>query len=121
MHKSLKKKEVLIPLSIIVIILLIIFGAKILLFINFLVGNDIVIKLEADKEILSLKHNEKENIKFKAAVTTNPFCHAICNSNFEDISNNKTIEEDTFRLNTGSPIEKEFTLEAKEKGAGKEL
>ena len=62
MHKSLKKKEVLIPLSIIVIILLIIFGAKILLFINFLVGNDIVIKLEADKEILSLKHNEKENI-----------------------------------------------------------
>src|SRR3989344_2804605 len=115
MHKSLKKKEVLIPLSIIVIILLIIFGAKILLFINFLVGNDIVIKLEADKEFLSLKHNEKENIKFKAAVTTNPFCHAICNSNFEDIRNNKLIEENTFKLNTGSPIEKEFTLKAKEK------
>ena len=75
-----KNKYIVISISIVLGVFLIAFGAKTTLYINFLLGNDIVIKLNVDKADLSLVHGQEENITFEASVTTNPFCKADCES-----------------------------------------
>src|SRR3989344_5788887 len=116
-----KRKKIIIAIALIIILILTIFGAKILLYANFILGNDVIIKLNADKETLSLLHNQKENITFETKVTTNPFCKAICYSEFKDISRDIIIEKDEFTLSPGIPAKKEYSIEATQLGSGQEL
>jgi len=116
-----KRKKIIIAIALIIILILTIFGAKILLYANFILGNDVIIKLNADKETLSLLHNQKENITFETKVTTNPFCKAICYSEFKDISRDIIIEKDEFTLRPGIPAKKEYSIEATQLGSGQEL
>lgn len=102
-----KRNKVLIFVLVVLIILIVLFGTKLWLYASFLLGNDIIVKLEADNEFITIPHGEKEIIEFKAGVTTNPFCQAVCNSEFRDISNNQLIERDNFILKTGlSPVKR---------------
>ena len=120
--KNLSKKEkLMVAVALIFIIILLAFGAKILLYINFVLGNDVILQLDSNKENLNLLHNQKENITFEAKVTTNPFCKAYCYSEFKDISQNIIIEKDEFNLRPGIPVKKEYSIEAKQLGSGQEL
>lgn len=103
------------------ILILLVFGAKLLLYINFILGNDLIITLDSSNENLNLLHNQKENLTFEAKVTTNPFCKAVCYSEFKDISKNIVIEKDKFNLRPGIPVKKEYSIEAKQIGSGQEL
>src|SRR3989344_9510473 len=96
-----KKEKITVLLALVFILILAVFGAKILLYINFILGNDVIIKLDSSKENLNLVHNQKENITFEAKITTNPFCKALCYSEFKDISQNIVIEKDEFILRPG--------------------
>lgn len=115
------KKKIIIGVSIILIILLIMFGGKIYLYINFLLGNDTLIELSADKQEISLLGGEEETIKFKAKITSNPFCEALCRYEFQDISNNKIIDNNNFSLKNNIPFLKQYEIRAKNFEIGQEL
>ena len=118
----LKKNKVLVFLVVsLLVIIFFSFGTKIYLWVNFLLGNDIIVKLNVDKEFLSLVHNQEENIKFEVSVTTNPFCRASCKSTFTDISTGKITEQDQFTLKPTVKLYKDFTIKASKPGAGLEL
>lgn len=107
--------------AIVLLLVLIFFGAQIYLFVNFVLGNDTVVKLGVDKEVLSLVHGQEEKVTFKASVTTNIFCTAVCTSEFFDISRDREIEQETFTLRAGNSHEKEYALRASRPGSGIEL
>ena len=111
-----KKKVVII--IIVLAILGIAFGAKIALFVNFLLGNDIVVKVQASEEWVELAHGENQTLTFDASVTTNPFCKAFCASVFEDVGNDVIIEEDSFTLRPALPLRKEYFVKPPERGTG---
>lgn len=108
-------------LAIIVAVIAVMFGAKIFLFVNFLLGNDVVIKVEADKTSLSLFRHQPGNVSFQASVATNPFCQAFCESRFEDISQGLVVGNDSFVLKPGSPVVKQYGVEVSRFGTGQEL
>lgn len=115
------KNKVIISLIIIILIILFFSGAKIFLLANFLLGNDLVVKLNVDKEIISLVRGQEENVVFQASVTTNPFCSASCRSTFKDISRGKIIEQDMFTLKPAIKLHKDYTIKATRLGSGVEL
>lgn len=117
----LKEHRVIIIISVIIIMILVTSGTKTFLYLNFILGNDIIIHLDADKEDLSLVRGEEELVNFKASITTNPFCTAECESSFEDISNNKIIDHNNFKLTPGMPITKEYKIRVDDFGEGQKL
>lgn len=116
-----QNKVLIIIIAILLLIILFSFGTKIFLLTNFLLGNDIIVKLNADKEFLFLERNQEETIVFEASVTTNPFCKAVCSSTFKDISKNTIIEQDKFTLKPSINLQKKYTLKATSLGYGIEL
>jgi len=116
-----KHKVLVISLTVIISIILLTSGTKLILYLNFLVGNDVVIKVDVSDEFLSLHHGENQTISFNSLARTNPFCQAECTSEFYDISNDRVIEQDTFILKAASPLEKEFTITNNRPGEGLDL
>lgn len=110
-----------ITLLIVLAALLIFLGIKISLYAYFLLGNDTIIKVEADKEDLFLVRGEEGVVKIKASVTTNPFCTARCDYSFRDISRELYVDKDVSVLRPGMPLEKEYILKVLKLGSGQEL
>ncbi|MFP4111915.1 MAG: alpha/beta fold hydrolase [Candidatus Woesearchaeota archaeon] len=105
----------------IMITLLSFFGTKAFLMINFYLGNDIVIKLETDKEYIDLKRLDKEDLEIISTVNTNPFCSASCTYTFEDLSHGKIIEEQNITLDPLHPMKRQYEINADWKGKGQVL
>ena len=119
---KIKNRYIIIIVAAFSLILLFIFlGTKIYLYLNLLLGNDLVILLDANKENLFLKNGEQEKINIKISSITNPFCTPICSSKFTDLSKNIVIEKDNFKLKTPSFINKEFLILSNNKGIGQNL
>jgi len=119
LNKWVKKHRLFLALIILALILIFfVFGTKIFLFVNFILGSDTIVDLEVDKEYLELENNEIEEIKFKASITTNPFCKAICEYTFIDISYDNVIEKSNFELSPGNSFNKGYSIIAPEKGKG---
>ncbi|MBU0665861.1 MAG: alpha/beta fold hydrolase [Nanoarchaeota archaeon] len=121
MKKKINKKKLIILGIIILFILLIVFGTKLFLYLNFLLGNDALIKLTTDKEYLSVKRNQSFELNFKASIMSNPFCKVDCNSTFEDLSDNRMLDENSFTLKTNNPFEKQYELQITKFGEGQKL
>lgn len=94
---------------------------KLYLYLNFLVGNDTVVKLEASNEFLSLQHGQAANVSYQASVTANPFCRVDCNYQFEDISSPAAIELANFTIQPGIPFTKQYRIAAPSQGLGNKL
>ena len=116
-----RHRTIIITSGIILLIIMIFFGAQIILFLNFIIGNDVVVMLDADKEYFSLKHNQEEKINFQASVITNPFCKAVCRYDFYDISDDVLVDSDEFILNPTNPLKKEYQIKADKPGKGQDL
>jgi|GEM_PF-1442185 len=114
-------KKYVIPAVVLLVILMFVFGTKIWLWINFLLGNDVLITLTTDAENLYLENGQTQTVSFDVKVQTNPFCQAKCASLFEDISHNQEKDRLTFTIRPGSPFHREYALTPKERGNGKEL
>lgn len=111
-------RRMTIPIAIILVIFLIIFGAKLYLWINFIIGYDLVLKLSTDKEVFSITRNHPDTVTITASVATNPFCKALCSSNFQDVSHNRTLDRSSFPLRPGSPFEKSYIIAVEQTGSG---
>ncbi|MBW2975410.1 hypothetical protein KY366_06845, partial [Candidatus Woesearchaeota archaeon] len=111
-------KAVVFLAVIILLIILSFYGTKLVLYFKLLLGNDIIVKLDVDKSNLYLVHGEKEKIEFEAKVMTNPFCTAVCEYEFKDISADNLLDAESFILKPGSPLKKDYWVEPPELGKG---
>jgi hypothetical protein len=113
-------RNILIIIALVVLIIgILVFGTKAVLYIRALIGNDLIIKISADKENLFLKNKDSETVSFKIYTITNLFCKTTCTSRFIDLSNSAVIETDSFDIKL-SKI-KEFTLISDKTGYGMDL
>ncbi len=120
--KRLMKRKLLFVFLLLAIILIIVFlGAKFYLLINFLSGNDTVIKVNTDKEYLFLEHGETGEVNLEAKVTTNPFCSASCSIKLLDLKDMSVIDSDYFSLKPGNPFKKSYRIFADKLGRVKEF
>ena len=115
------KKTIAIFCLLLVLMMIFVFGSRISLFINIMMGKDIVLKLQADREDLKILNGQESNITFTADVTTNPFCSASCHYSFNDLSNNMTVDSSNFILKAGLPFQKTYSIETTAKGTGQSL
>lgn len=119
-RKKVINKKVIILVAFALILLFVVLGTKIYLYLNLLMGNDLVILLDVNKQNFLLEHGDTDKIKIKMSSITNPFCTATCSSEFIDLSKNNIIENDSFQLKTSS-ISKEFEIYPERKGQGQKL
>ncbi|MEK6856410.1 MAG: hypothetical protein AABX49_00185, partial [Nanoarchaeota archaeon] len=120
--KRLIRNKKLVALILIISIILIIFlGAKIYFYLNFLIGNDIIIKLNVNKEYVYLVHGETDILEFETKVTTNPFCSAVCTSSFIDVSRGVVLDQSKFSVKPGNPFKQAYEITSKSKGIGKDV
>jgi hypothetical protein len=98
MKKSKKKKItwVIIAFSMIFIVGLI--GWQLYLYINFVLGNDILIKIIPDNDNFFFENSNDDEVNFKISVTMNPFCVAECEYEFFDLSQGEVIESGAFNI-----------------------
>jgi len=113
-----KNHKIILFSIIIVLILFFVFGFKLLLYIKLILGNDIIVKLEADKQNIYLAHGDEEEIEFHAKATTNLFCAALCVYSFTDISMNNMIDKDNFTLSPAMPLNKKYIVSPPKFGSG---
>jgi len=116
-----KNKILTILTFLFILIFLSAFGTKIFLYATFLLGNDIMVKLKADKEALFMTKGDEELIEFEASVTTNPFCKAECTYVFKDISQDFDVDKADFVLRPGNPLKKEYSISVTRTGKGQDL
>lgn len=91
------------------------------LYANFLLGNDILVKLSADKENLFFNEISNQIITFTISAHMNPFCLAQCKYSFLDISTGEIIETGSFDLNSILSTHKEYSFSNEDKVHGQEL
>ena len=120
--KSFFRKHILLTalISIALIIALFFLGFKIYLYIQYLIGNDLVIQLSVDKKDLSLAYGEDEKITFEISKVTSPLCKTECTYSFSDISKNVSLDINTIKLGTLSQKREEM-LSQERPGTGQEL
>lgn len=114
-------KKIKIIFLVLVISIIIFIGIKLYLLVNFLLGNDIIIKLETRAQNIFLNHSQAKEVEFKTSILTNPFCNAECSYEFIDLGINNIIEKNKFVLKNLEPITKTYTLTAPSKGRGQKL
>jgi hypothetical protein len=103
------------------LVIFLIFGARLYLFVNFLLGHDTLVKLTADKQDFFLENGQSATVKFDTYVSTNFFCEAECSYSFEDLSMGYILDKGNFTTKIANPNELEYTLVAPEIGEGQKL
>ncbi|MDD5193446.1 MAG: alpha/beta hydrolase [Candidatus Nanoarchaeia archaeon] len=115
-------RRILMLISIIILIILILlFGTKIYLWINLLLGNDLIIRLIPDKENVFLVNGQSEKINFELSVLTGPFCNVACDFDFSDLSEKKMIEEGNFDIKPAFTKLKTYSISAPLTGTGQKI
>mgnify|MGYP001574497556 CR=1 FL=1 len=105
----------------VLLMIIILFGTQIVLFVNFLLGNDIVVKLSANQESIKLVHGKEGKVRFDSSVITNPFCSADCVSEFKDLGKETVLAQEDFSLNAGITKEQEYVISPSLVGVGYNL
>jgi hypothetical protein len=95
-------------------------GFKLYLYVQFLIGNDLVIQLETDNKDLSLVYGQSGNIEFNIRKVTSPFCQTLCSYSFVDVSDKVSIDESSFELGQATQIISENVVQNKN-GGGQEI
>ncbi|HLC63526.1 MAG TPA: hypothetical protein VJJ21_04370 [Candidatus Nanoarchaeia archaeon] len=104
-----------------IILIAVFFITKAYLYVNFILGNDTVVKLSSNTNFISLQHNQNAAVNYEASVTANPFCKIRCRSEFEDLSNSNLLDTSEFMIRSGSPVTLKYAITAPEKGLGDKL
>jgi len=120
-HKKAGLKLFLFFVLIILVLLLVILEARIWLFFKFLLGNDVIMTINADKNELYLKHGEIGEISFDVKVTANLFCTVRCNTQLRDVGSNMVIKQELSTSRLGIPVHKVYTIKALKNGEGQDL
>lgn len=93
-----KHKFLTVFIVLILLVLLGFLGFKLYLYIQYLIGNDLVISVSADRSDLSLVYGENGSVGFSIQRVTSPLCNTECMYSFLDVSENKSLDEANFSL-----------------------
>lgn len=99
----------------------ILFGTKIYLAINLLIGDDSLVRLTASEREVFLLNLESSEVEFNTYVSTNPFCKSVCEYEMMDLSTGRVIERDSFYTRISNPNSRSYVLQAPERGEGQKL
>lgn len=121
--KDIKTKHKIIFFSImtILIVLFIIFGARLYLLFNFLLGNDTLVQLTASQQDFFMTNSETKTVEFQSYVSTNIFCEATCDYTFRDLSTGYVIDKNSFNTSLSNPHKLDYSIVAPEIGEGQVL
>ncbi|MBI2662766.1 alpha/beta fold hydrolase [Candidatus Woesearchaeota archaeon] len=114
-----KKKFIL--LAIILIIVLFVSGTQLVLYLNFLLGNDLIIGLTSEQETITLRQGESKSVGFNVEVRSNPFCQISCRGVFTQSALQKIVKEEVFNVLPGMTMGKRFVIASDAKTEGKEM
>ena len=114
-------KRLLVFSAILIALVSIVLGTKLALYLNFLLGNDIVVKLETPQAHFHLKGADEAKAQFSAQVATNLFCSAKCSAQFWDLSNGILLDETNFSITPSDPEVREYVLKKSRNGFGTDL
>jgi hypothetical protein len=103
-----KSKFIIVIFSLLIVVGLIL--GQLYLYINFVLGNDILVKVSADKDNFFFANSSQEEVNFRISVTMNPFCVAQCDYEFLDLSSGKKIESGVFNINSILSKTKTYSL-----------
>lgn len=103
------------------LLIILIVATKFYLVLQLLLGNDLVVSVNSDREIIKVEHGQSDNVTFKYYILTNPFCDAHCNSTFTDLGDGKVIDYEEFKMRSVTPSSIQFDLRANNEGVGKEF
>lgn len=117
--KTSAKRIIFLAFAIFIILILLLFGAKIYLYIRTLAGNDLVIKISVSKENIFINSGDSEKITITNYALANLFCNTECSSELVDLSEGKLIQKEYFRVKL--PRSKDYILNAPKYGEGQKL
>jgi len=115
------KKKYLFFIGIILLLIILFFATKLYLYFKFLIGNDFVISLNADKTNFFLNHGDQDKVILKSQVYSNIFCSSSCSSKFIDLGTGKILDEQEFILKSTGQNVQEYNLFADKIGKGQSL
>jgi pimeloyl-ACP methyl ester carboxylesterase len=101
--------------------IIVLFGTKIYLVLNLLIGHDSLVRLTASDQDLFLSNSESSEIEFSSYVSSNPFCKSFCEYDFRDLSSGEVLDKGNFSTVISNPHSKKYTLYAPDKGVGQKL
>ena len=116
-----KKRHLFYIFILLIVLVIAFFGTRIYLYFNFLLGNDMVVTLNADKTHFFLGHGEQSKVSLKSQTLTNPFCNSECSSSFVNLDTGEIINEQTFLIKPTIFYIQEYTLTANNSGRGQQL
>ncbi len=102
-------------------VLIFFFGARLYLYVQFLLGNDILIRLTSDTDSLSLSRGETADITATVRVTANPFCTVQCSMEYLDLSRGTRNASQLEKVTLGSPFSQTYTVIQSRQGFGQDL
>ncbi len=85
-------------------------SVQLYLYVNFILRNDILVRLSVDKSDIFFADNSNESVTVRISVTMNPFCSAECKYDFFDVSKGEEIDTGVFNLTSISSESKTYTL-----------
>ena len=121
--KNLKEhhKKLFVAIVILLFLFIVFFGARFYLLFNFLVGNDMIVKLTASDQEISLSNSESKEIKFESYISTNYFCRADCQYVLTDLGNLKELDRGEFTTTISNPKINSYEITAPKTGKGQKL
>ena len=118
--QSWRKVALYAALSISIIIGLLIL-LRLTLGVNFILGEEIVIRLEPEQTSLLLHHGERKNVTILFSAQSPVFCKARCSYVFLDKSKRMELDSENLTLLLGQKIERTYTLLASRTGRGQDI
>ena len=94
------KKKVLLGF-ILGVLFMFFFGTKSVLYVQFLLGNDIVLELTPMVDEIVIAHGEEKDVQVEVEATANPFCDITCDEKWIDLASLKVIDEEMMNLYPG--------------------
>lgn len=110
LRNIIKNKFILAILILSFLVVIFLVSVQLYLYLNFVLGSDILVKLSADRDNIFFIDNPTEEITFKMSVVMNPFCSAQCEYKFFDISRGQMIETGAFNITSILSKSKTYTL-----------
>jgi len=103
-------KGFLIVFILLLLIVVLLVSFQLYLYTNFILGSDVLVRVDADRENIFFSGNLTENVTFKISALMNPYCMSECEYKFSDISNNNIIDAGSFNLTSLFSKYKTYTL-----------
>jgi len=108
--KIIKNKRSLIILILSLLAVLVLISVQLYLYTNFVLGNDILVRLSSDKDHIFFTNSTSDEVTFKISIVMNPFCTAQCNYEFFDLSNGEFIDKGSFNTTSIFSKTRDYTL-----------